>query len=277
MNKFNVGKLVNSFKALTSKHSPEILTGIGIVSGISSTILAVRATPKAMERIDEKQYELENEREEIVEKVPVLEVIKATWKLYIPAVASGVFAVTCLIGANTVNARRNAALATAYKLSERALVEFKEKTLETIGEQKMEDVKDKVYKERINKTPVKDSTVIISGTGDTLCYDCISGRYFSSSIDKIDRAVNKLNARMFTGSEMYISLNDFYDEINAPQLSHIAVGYELGWAVDRGAIKLTYSPQIVDEDEANGIYANKLCAVIDYEIAPQRDYDRLGR
>ena len=37
------------------KHSPEILTGIGIVGMISTTVLAVRATPKALMLIEEKK------------------------------------------------------------------------------------------------------------------------------------------------------------------------------------------------------------------------------
>ena len=48
MNKPNVADLFKSVKMVVSKHSPEILTGIGIAGMITTTILAVKATPKAL-------------------------------------------------------------------------------------------------------------------------------------------------------------------------------------------------------------------------------------
>lgn len=40
------------------KHSPEILTGIGIAGMITTTVMAVRATPKALILIEEKKTNL---------------------------------------------------------------------------------------------------------------------------------------------------------------------------------------------------------------------------
>ena len=47
MDKTNVTKYFKMVKRFVSKRSPEILTGIGIASMVTTTVLAVKATPKA--------------------------------------------------------------------------------------------------------------------------------------------------------------------------------------------------------------------------------------
>jgi hypothetical protein len=136
MNKSQVTRFLNNMKMTVSKHSPEILTGVGIAGMITTTILAVKATPKALELINEVKME-ENKG-----TLTPTETIKATWKCYIPA-ASVCFASTvCLIGASSVSSRRYAALATAYKLSETAYNEYRDKVVDTIGEKKEETIKE---------------------------------------------------------------------------------------------------------------------------------------
>ena len=53
MNK--ISKIIRSVRTSMQKHSPEILTGVGIAGMITTTILAVRATPKALVLIEEKK------------------------------------------------------------------------------------------------------------------------------------------------------------------------------------------------------------------------------
>ena len=50
MNK-SVMKFIKTVKRGFGKRSPEILLGIGIASGITATVLAVKATPKALQLI----------------------------------------------------------------------------------------------------------------------------------------------------------------------------------------------------------------------------------
>ena len=47
--KLNVSKLCKDAKVMVSKRSPEILTGLGIAGMITTTVLAVKATPKALD------------------------------------------------------------------------------------------------------------------------------------------------------------------------------------------------------------------------------------
>lgn len=254
MSKTNLANVVASTKRFVNKRSPEILTGLGITGMITTTILAVRATPKAIQLIDEKK------KEQLVDDLSPLEIVKTAWRPYLPAVIIGVTSTACLIGSCSVNARRNAALATAYKLSETAFSEYKEKVVETIGDKKEHSVRDKVAEERIKKNPVSKNEVIVTGNGKTLCFDPISGRYFMSSIEVIKKAENTLNKQMIHDINGYVSLNDFYDEIG---LDHTSVGNDLGWNTDQ-LIDIDFSSQLNDNGEPS--------VVLDYTVAPNYNY-----
>lgn len=255
MKKTKLSSISKGIRGVITKHSPEILTGIGIAGMITTTIMAVRATPKALILIEERKEEID------VDKLTPIELIKTTWTCYIPAAITGGLSVICLIGASSVNARRNAALATAYTLSESALKEYQEKVIETIGEKKEKSVRDAIAKDRIDENPVSSREVIITEKGNTLCYDSISGRYFKSDIDKLKKAENELNRRM--RDEMYISLNEFYYEIG---LNPTSIGDDIGWNIDRGYIELNFSSQLTDDGTP--------CLVIDYQVTPRYDYNR---
>ena len=256
MGKLNVAGLFKNIRTGISEHSPEILTGIGIAGMVATTILAVKATPKAVVLLEEKR------EEENREKLSPVEVVKATWKCYIPAVVTGVTSIGCLIGASSVNSRRTAALATAYNLSKTALAEYKDKVVEQIGEKREKDIRDSVAKDKIERNPITNTEVIVTERGTSLCYDGIFGRYFRSDRDTINKAVNTINRRMITG-EMYVSLNEFYDEIG---LSHVVIGDELGWNIDDGTIEIDYSSQLADDGTP--------CMVIGYNVAPKYNYSK---
>lgn len=254
--KKEIAKSFLSLKTAIKKHSPEILTGIGIAGMITTTVMAVRATPKALILIEERKEEIG------AEKLEAMDIVKTTWACYIPAAITGTLSVACLIGASSVNARRNAALATAYTLSESALKDYQGKVIEMFGEKKNEAVKDAVAKDKVEKNPVVTREVIITEKGNTLCYDAISGRYFKSDIEKIKKAECELNRQML--DDMYVSLNDFYYEIG---LDSVKLGDELGWNVDSGYIDLSFSSQLASDGTP--------CLVIDYSVAPRYDYRNL--
>lgn len=262
MNKLSVSKIFKDVRRATSKHAPGLLTGVGIAGMIVTTVLAVKATPKALQLVEDKRDELELGTEE---KLKPVEVVKATWKCYVPAVVTGGVSIACLIGANSVNARRNAALATAYNLSATALAEYKDKVVETIGEKKERDIREKVAENKLKKEPSSKSQIIVTGDGSSRFYDDITKRRFISDIEKVKRIQNELNARMLEGED-YVSLNDFYYELG---LEGVNFGEDIGWTVRNGRsgmIKIDFSAHLDDD----GIP----CIVLEYAVAPTRGYDR---
>lgn len=257
MSKLNVAKLVSDVKITVTKHSPEILTGIGIAGMLTTTVLAVKATPKALQRIEEvKEVEGKN-------KLTPMETVKATWKCYIPAAVTAITSTGCLIGASAVNVRRNAALATAYKLSETALSEYKEKVIETIGEKKEKLVHEKIAEDKLEKNPVDESQIILTDKGNTLCFEPISGRYFKSDIDKIKHAVINVNEEMQRSPFGYISLNDLYDELD---LEPIDSGDDLGWNLYSGVVRVDFTAKIAKNGDP--------CIVMRYDNPPVYKYDK---
>lgn len=251
----SVTNMLNRLQFTMVKHGPEILTGIGIAGMVTSTVFAVRATPKAIRLLEE---ETSNKGDELT----VPEKIKTCWKCYIPTAVTSVASIACLIGASSVNSKRNAALAAAYNISTAALTEYKDKVIETVGEKKERAIRDEIAKDKIEQNPVHTKEIIVTGKGKTLCYDGIFGRYFESDMDTIRRALNTINREIIHG-DMYASLNDFYDAIG---IGPIRIGNELGWNIDDGEIDVDFSAQLTDD--------GRPCIVLMYNVAPRYNYSR---
>lgn len=256
MKKTSMSKMTKNAKRWANEHSPEILMGLGIAGVVTTVVLSVKATPKALRLLKDAE-------EEKGEKLTTSEVIKTAWKPYIPVVISGGVSVTCLLGANSVNSKRNTALAAAYKISETALSDYREKVIETIGEKKEKAVRDKVAQQKVESKPSSKSSIIVNNDGNTLCYETVSGRYFKSDIDRIKKAVNELNSKMLR--EGCISLTDFYNEIG---LNSTSISNDLGWNVDNGLIEIYFSSQLADDGTP--------CVVVDYETMPFPKFNYFG-
>ena len=256
MDKSTVSNFFKNAQTTLTKHSPEILTGIGIAGMVGTTIMAVKATPKALKMIEEQKKKLK------CEKLPPVEVVKTTWKCYIPAAVTGVTSVACLIKATSLSTRRNAALVTAYNLSKTALDEYKDKVVETVGEKKEKAIRDEIAKDKLEKNPVENQDIIVTDKGTTRCLDSLFGRRFMSSRDAIERAVNRLNRRIT--SEMYVSLNELYSEIG---LAPVEMGDMLGWNFDDGEIEAYFSAQV----DTDGVP----CLVMTMSVAPKYEFSRL--
>lgn len=245
----NIKTMAKSVWASAKKHSPEILIGMGIAGAASSVIFAVKATPKAMILLEEKRQELG------VEKLEAKEIIKTAAPVYIPTAVSFGVSVACIVGASSVNARRNAALTAAYTLSESTLRTYRDKVLETVGEDKEREIRQKAAIEQQQRTPEPQTLVVSSAAGQLKCFDSLSGRYFVSTKNEIDKAVNEFNRQL--RDDMRISLNDWYDLIG---LDTNKLGDMLGWDIERGYVETCYASRL-DEDGLP-------CLVVNYVEPP---------
>ena len=237
-----------------AKRSPEILTGAGITCMIFATVSAVKATPKAMVLLKKKKRELKTE------KIPVVEVVKTTGKCFIKPAVSTVIGVGCIVGSCVIQDKRNAALMIGSACLESTFKSYQDKVIENIGEKKEQTIREAVAKETIDKVPVKESDIVVTGKGDVLCYDKLSGRYFKSDMETIRKAENALNRRM--RDENCISLNEFYLEIG---LREIGIGDLLVWTIDSGYIEIDPSTQLTEDERP--------CIVLNYRNMPKYYYD----
>lgn len=252
MNFSNFKSAIKGLSHSLSKKSPTILVVLSVSGVIGTTIMAVKATPKALLLIEAEKERLEDDEIEVV--LTKTDLIKIAWKCYIPTFIMGATTIACVVGAQAINLRRQAALASLYSIAESTVKEYQSKIVEVVGENKAQQIKDEVSKEVINKNPVVNREIIITGNGDTLCYDANSGRYFKSNIEKIRRVENDLNKRLI--SEMYLSLNDLYYELD---LNPVDLGAMMGWDVDH-MVQFSFSSQLTSEGEP--------CLVLQYEVHP---------
>ena len=230
-----------------SHRSPTILTVMGVAGIVGTVILTVRATPKITEILKEEQSKTPD-------KLTVFQCVKYTWHEAVPAVLMGSAAICCFLGANSIHLRRTAALQGVYALTETAYKEYQAKVIKTLGERKEMNVRDEIIQDHLNANPVSSNTVIITGEGDTLCFDATSGRYFKSHIEKLRRIQNDVNHSLLT--EMWVTLNELYSEMD---LEPIDIGDSLGWSTD-ALIDIVFTSKLTDTGEP--------CLVLTHRIMP---------
>jgi Family of unknown function (DUF6353) len=236
----------------TSQNSPVILSGIAVGGVIATAVLAVKATPKAMKSLEK----LEGENPSTLEKA------EKVWKFYVPAGLSGAATIACIIGANTIGMKRNAALVAAYTLVDSTFREYKDHVIAEIGDQKERKIHDKIMTDRLENNPPDSTQVIVVSGGDQLCYDSLTGRYFKSDIEKIRRAENEINRRIL--NDMYAAQNEFYDLVGLP---YTTIGDELGWNIDC-MVDLRFTSHLRED-------TGEPCLAIGYNRLPIKDYGKV--
>ncbi len=242
------------------RESPAILTGFGVAGLISTAVMAVKDTLKAVDIIDEYRYDVETGMYPN-EPLTAKRRLALTWKCYIPTASVVILTGACIIAANSVNARRNAALAGLYSVTVEALREYQEHVIDEIGQKKHEKVIDAVASGRIDKDPPPDSVLVLN-SGDVLFYDSYSGRYFLSDMESVRRTINDFNYSLL--DEMFKPANDLYDLLG---LETIEAGDQLGWNIDRGKLEVHFTAKVVS-DQKNKWY-NHPCIVMSYEVGPR--------
>lgn len=245
--------LLNTFKhgiqhgsLFLKKHAPTILTALGVGSAVSSVVLAIKATPKAVILIEERK------KKEEKDKLTALETVDTCWKVYTPTALTLIMAIACPIGANCLNVGKQAALLGVCSAQGEFIKDYKKKVIDTIGPDKEKDIQKQIDQEKvlgnnqiINFTPIRPE--------EFPCLDDMTGQVFSSNRDKIEKVV--LTVRDIIHSSMEISKND-YLELMGERI--VDDGYEWGWNETTG-FELDISTCEVN---------NMPCYVVHYEVKP---------
>lgn len=241
---------------MVDSNKTTILTGIGVAGTITTAVLSGRAGMKAARLIDEKEINL-----------PVDEPLSPKDKLilvgpqFVPAVGTGVLTVAAIIFANRLSAKETAAMAAMYGMSDKKFQEYREKVQEKLGQSKEQTARDEIAQERVDGNPPTDSTVIITGNGDVLCYDVLSDRYFRSTVENIKRAENEINSLILNEDE--VSLGRFYEEIG---LKVTQFSDSVGWNLEnRCELDIT---TVMSPDQ-------QPCISVDFKRWPKSDYNTI--
>lgn len=275
MSKLNLSNFAKNISAKLGANAPGITIGLGTGAILVAGVMVGVATPKAMKLIEDAQVAKTKRFETMKEKAPDdavmdetdeltwVEIIKAGWKPYAPAIMTAVVGVACIVGGTRANARRNAALSAAYTVVEQTLNDYTAKTKEIVGEKKEKEIRDAIAEDELKKHPLSGYNVVrMPKCGKTLCYDVRSREYFMSDYNTIKKVENDLNRRL--RSEMFISLNEVYDEFGIVHDDEL--GDDIGWNVDN-ELEFTISSKIAENNEP--------CLVVNYVIAPRYDFRNL--
>lgn len=271
-----VMEFLEKAEIFTKKNSPVILTGLAVVGVISTAYSAFKAGPRADKILEEYRKDMRdchpNDKE--AKRAVVGETVKKMVPVVAPPVIMGGTTIACVIGSHSISSRRIAVLSAAYSLSESTVKNLNNKMEEMLGEKKARAIKDSIMKDKLkadsekDKKILSDGQLVIPSDGTVLCKDLYSGRLFYSNAEKIKQAIAKCSYEII--SDMYISLNNFYEAIDSPQLPRIPMGEDLGWNIDdtiNGKLPITLSALLTDD--------NKPCLCIDYDISVRDDFRNL--
>lgn len=151
-------------KFAVAKKSPEILLAGGIVSVVTGTVLACKATLKANEVLDEYHekmdtvaeastcdgYSDEDEaRDRLIIKV---QTAVAFGKLYLPSAALTASGIAMICGSYGIMRKRNIGLVAAYTALQEAFTDYRKRVVEELGEEKDKAFRHGTHKEKIEVT-----------------------------------------------------------------------------------------------------------------------------
>lgn len=268
MKRPNFQGLTQRSKKYLRKASPTMLSCLGAAGVIATSVLAVKATPKAIRRIRSDSRVNHDGDPDAYTK---LEAIQSAWTCYIPAVAVGASTIVCIFGANVLNKRQQASISSAYALLNTSYQDYKNKLKELYGEEAHQKIVDSIVKEQCNDVYLSSIGLCSSSTLDfeehdpndnRLFYDTFSKRYFESTVNRVIQAEYHLN-RNFTLSG-HLPVNDFYEFLG---LSPMAGGDEIGWSWEDGLFWIDFGHHKTVLDDGLEVY------VIDMEWTPSSDWD----
>ena len=221
-----MNNLLLQSRVFFKRNASIILTCIGGVGVITTSVMAVKATPKAL-------LLLEEAKQEKGEELTKIEAVKVAGPVYIPSMVMGVSTIACIFGANILNKRKQESLASAYALLNQSYKEYKDKISELYGDEAGDQVKQEIAKDKY-----EDADILVSQDKE-LFYDEFSRRYFESTLYDVQAAEYQLNRALVMRD--YVYLNEFYDWLN---IAPIDGGDELGWS--RGSNMTLYWQEWVD-------------------------------
>lgn len=259
---------LTNVKHTLSTYSPEICIGLGIVSFIASTVLAVRATPKA-QKIKEENKELKEMMDESLAtgvtgtdevdengdqittsyseedykddmKIYVGRKIVNETKPYIPAIALGIAGTALILTGTGILKKRNAAV-TALLASTTSMFEtYRNRVVKDVGREK-----DHEYLTGIKK--IQEEVVVTDAKGKDKKVTVEKPAYLDSSVGNIPwlspyairiTADNCTMFESFKGDPVYVShwLETIQESINTH--FHTEGIVYLDWVINQLGVKL---------------------------------------
>lgn len=250
-------------RLFVKRNASTILTCLGGVGVVATTITAVKATPKALRLIEEAEQKKG-------ERLTKWEKVKTAGPTYIPTVGFGISTLVCVFGAHILNQRQQAALMSAYALVDQSYKDYRRKLKELYGEEVDQEVREAIAIEKAEDVGVRgsylgttcDLSLEENNGKPQVFYDEHSGRYFESTVEQVLNAEYHLNRNYILRGYSY--LNEFYDFLGINETDY---GSVLGWAPnDEGMYWIDFNHRKLESDEGKDVY------VIEMPFEPTYDF-----
>lgn len=250
-----MNSLLSKSQKFLKRNSSTILTCVGAVGVVATTITAVKATPKAV-------MLLETAKEEKGEELTKFETVKIAGPAYIPTVVLGVSTLACIFGANMLNRRAQASLMSAYALVDKGYKDYRKKVDELYGKEAGSQVRAGIAKDKYEEQPIKKVE-----DGRRLYYDFYSDRYFEASPSSVKTAEYEFNRKLMMDDCVY--LNEWYYLLGLEPLEH---GLDFGWSTCANSsmywqtwVDFNHEPVTMDD----GLE----CIIISFNQEPYPDFE----
>lgn len=216
------------FNAFLEEHGADILTGVSSALVLATAFLSGRAGIKIHEVLSDGKERTLKEK------------IKDTWKFYILPGVAGVGSIAAMWTARGISASQITALAgfAGYAMANKKELEKRLPKAQVI--------------EAESKT-ININSVEETGFGDQLCLDGFTGRWFRSSKEKVEAAVERFNKDWRDSLEKhefaYMCMNDLYDYLGI-QTTHM--GWLFGWSSEMTSGFTLLGSSMIDLDNGLG-------------------------
>lgn len=206
--------------------SPAILTTLGILGVVGTAATAVKATPKALKLIKIRKEELKTD------KLEPMELVRVSWKCYIPSALIGAGTVACIVGIGAIDRRNQAALTSAYAMLNESYKQYRQAAKKVYGD----DADNKIHAEMAKDAMVHTSDWgyqvynmdMDSDSEKLLFYDLTTKRYFTTTMAAVLNAEYHINRNLALRGEC--SLNEWMSFLG---LDDVENGDEMGWDINK--------------------------------------------
>lgn len=199
-----------NLKGYILENLPSILTGVAVAGVVETVYLAVKATPKALDILEEHPKAEKEDK------------VKHTWKCYIPAAIAGAGTIACIVGANYAHLSREAGMLAAYSFLGEKFVDYRERSGEKHDAKIMKDIEKDYISEAVKGKPNRPLEI-----GKMWCFEPESEQYFQATTEQILWA--ELTANKIFHNQGWLSFNQFLDLL--PEAKKVEWGDHTGWYI----------------------------------------------
>ena len=215
-----LARTLSELQKFYTEHESTILTGSTICFSIATTGVTLRNAARISDILFEAKGALDTCNNEEERRTIYAMTLKEIAPLAIPIV---IFQSLTILSAikqkknSDAKDKRIAELAGTLSIANTAIAQYQawqKDTEEALGEKKYEKLQNDIYKNQEIDGKRFSSLPMEGGPGEVLMIDKYSGRPFWAHTSTVENAARTLSSMLATGSYEFLTLDDYYEQIN---------------------------------------------------------------